>query len=65
MLTIKQQIEADIKNIGRNHLNSKISALLDFGGDLCSPDIKTLADACTLVADRVKMYQDIIEERYT
>lgn len=65
MLTIKQKFEDDLKYIGRNHLNSKITELLDLGVELAEINVKTFSDILDVINKRVAIYRDIAKERYS
>ncbi|HHZ71419.1 MAG TPA: hypothetical protein EYN54_14335 [Methylococcaceae bacterium] len=65
-MDIKKSLESDIKQFGKNHINSKISELLNLGSDLFeAKDVKDKYQVVDFINDRVAIYKEILRERYS
>jgi len=65
VMSIKDQLEQEIHEIGKRHINSKITDLLNLSVDLCyATEIKTKNEVVDFINEIVLICQEVLKERY-
>ena len=64
MLSIKEGLEADIKQASQNRINVRVTELLNLGQEIALAGSLSKSEVLTMINNRVEIYQAVIKERF-